>query len=242
MPDGFRALLIGNSRWHWAEQRCDGWSFDHTPPDSLRLQQRPPHLWAAVGAVPPDATLQGLRQVQLRDVPLREAPPWLGVDRALAGWRAWQQLRDVGRGVLVVDAGTVLSLTRVTPAGEFAGGQLAAGMALQLRAMAAGAEALPLPAEPLRTEEHSLAFESQSLFPRETPAAMRCGVRQALLGLIVEAQRISESPLWLCGGDAPELLPRLLARGVPVHHAPNLVLEGLLQLRNEHDLRPIRPD
>jgi hypothetical protein len=29
---------------------------------------------------------------------------------------------------------------------------------------------------------------------------------------------------------------------VPVHHAPNLVLEGLLQLRNEHDLRPIRPD
>lgn len=242
MPDGFRALLIGNSRWHWAEQRCDGWSFDHTPPDSLRLQQRPPHLWAAVGAVPPDATLQRFRQVQLRDVPLREAPPWLGVDRALAGWRAWQQLRDVGRGVLVVDAGTVLSLTRVTPAGEFAGGQLAAGMALQLRAMAAGAEALPLPAEPLRTAEHSLAFESQSLFPRETAAAMRCGVRQALLGLIVEAQRISESPLWLCGGDAPELLPRLLARGVAVHHAPNLVLEGLLQLRNEHDLRPIRPD
>ena len=45
------ALLIGNSRWHWATQRGERWSFDHAAPDPLRIDTTD-LIWAAVGEVP----------------------------------------------------------------------------------------------------------------------------------------------------------------------------------------------
>jgi pantothenate kinase type III len=63
-------------------------------------------------------------RLRVEDVPLAGAPSWLGIDRALAGWEAWRQ---TGGPVLVVDAGTVLSLTRVDGEGRFQGGRLMAG-------------------------------------------------------------------------------------------------------------------
>ena len=32
-----RGLLIGNTRWHWAERTGSQWCFDHGPPDGGRL-------------------------------------------------------------------------------------------------------------------------------------------------------------------------------------------------------------
>ena len=52
-------------------------------------------------------------------------------------WRCSQEQQlDCSRGLLLVDAGTVLSLTRVTADGCFGGGQLIPGYRLQLQAMA----------------------------------------------------------------------------------------------------------
>ena len=77
--------------------------------------------WAAVGAVPESARLPAEARLQLAEVPLEGAPPWLGIDRALAGWWGW---RLAAGPVLVADAGTVLSFTRMDRAGRFAGGRL----------------------------------------------------------------------------------------------------------------------
>ncbi|MBL6740385.1 MAG: type III pantothenate kinase [Synechococcus sp. BS301-5m-G54] len=217
-------LLIGNSRWHWAEFQADRWHFDHSLPDLSRLEITPP-VWAAVGPVPETPFLNKVRRLTLADVPVEGCPPWLGVDRALGAFSAWsrciEQKLDRRAGVLLADAGTVLSLTLLDSAGGFRGGQLIPGLRMQLQAMAAGASGLDLPA---------VDVESPSLFPRETDAAMWRGALQALVGALGEAQRQCGALIWLCGGDAARLEPELIRAGLHVRCDPDLVMKGLVDL------------
>ncbi len=230
-----RWLLIGNSRWHWALDGADGLGGEraldvlHLPPPTAAVD--PPVAWAAVGPVPPQAALPAETRLALEDVPLTEAPPWLGLDRALAGWWA---ARITGSPVLVADAGTVLSLTRVDGRGRFAGGRLMAGAALQLGAMGSGTEALPSLDRPL-----SGAVSGES-WPRATEAAMRRGVAEGLAAAVLEAGRQARAlepgcRIVLTGGDGPTLLP-LLRRASELGeevllHRPDLCLEALVALR-----------
>ena len=170
-------LLIGNSRWHWAAQSAGGTRqyFDDSPEAGLaRLQAWGDHQllgWAAVGPVPPQAGLDPNRRLTTKDVPLAGVPPWLGVDRALVGWQAWRSAGATS-AVLVADAGTVLSLTRVDRLGRFVGGRLLAGAALQLRALSAGTANLPLP--------HGQLILDPDPWPQATMAAMGVGVLRGL--------------------------------------------------------------
>ena len=165
---------------------------------------------------------QDLR-IRLEDVPLPKAPPWLGVDRALGAWMAWrcsqEQKLDCSRGLLLVDAGTVLSLTRVTADGCFGGGQLIPGYRLQLQAMADGT--LGLPSTPEDLDNDAL----QEVFPQQTVAAMQRGVLEAMLASIAAAQQHAQGLLWICGGDAA-LLKRHWSGATEL-----LQLEGDLQLQ-----------
>jgi type III pantothenate kinase len=125
----------------------------------------------------------------------------------------------------VVDAGTVLSLTRISANGSFSGGLLAAGYGLQLRAMVEATAGLKA------TSSLVLEPEEVEAFPFETQAAMRSGAQQSLVGLIRQAHAKSPWPIWLCGGDAPQLLPKLQEQlGVAVLHSPNLVMEAMVEL------------
>jgi type III pantothenate kinase len=233
-----RWLLIGNSRWHWAWPRADGANLGlrHAAPASGPLGEAVSHLiaWAAVGAVPAAAGLAPESRLPLAAVPLVGAPSGLGIDRALAGWQAWRQ----GSGpVLVADAGTVLSLTRVDRDGAFAGGRLLAGAALQWRAMAAGTAALP-PLEPLAAES---VPESVAAWPAATTAAMRSGVLLGLVAAVAEGLEAAlavdpDCRLVLTGGDGPALREPLQARLATVglagrlEHRPALAMEGLAAL------------
>ncbi len=232
-----RWLLIGNSRWHWAAPAPDGLELElrHTapPPGPLGSSATHLHAWAAVGPVPAGVGLPPPLRLHLADVPLRAAPPWLGIDRALAGWQAW---RHVGGAVLVADAGTVLSLSRVDRTGAFAGGRLLAGVALQWRAMATGTAALPL----LEVDGHPSGGEVEA-WPAATAAAMRSGVLLGLAAAVAEALEaaIALDPgyrLVLTGGDGELLegpLRRRLATAGPstrLEHRPALALEGLAAL------------
>ena len=142
---------------------------------------------------------QDLR-IRLEDVPLPKAPPWLGVDRALGAWMAWrcsqEQQLDCSRGLLLVDAGTVLSFTRVTADGCFGGGQLIPGYRLQLKAMAEGTLGLP------STSEDPNNDALQEAFPQQTVAAMQRGVLEGMLASMAAAQQHAQGLLWICGGDA----------------------------------------
>ncbi|KEF42108.1 MAG: hypothetical protein ER33_07720 [Cyanobium sp. CACIAM 14] len=232
-----RWLLIGNSRWHWAEVDLETRGIPGEP--RLRFwhaspEQEPvatPIAWASVGPLPASAGLPVERRLQLADVPLAGAPAWLGVDRALAGWWAARQL---GRPVLVADAGTVLSLTRVDGRGRFAGGRLMAGAALQLAAMGAGTEALPVLAGGLA------AGEQGEDWPQATADAMRSGVVQGLAAAVLEASRQVRAlepgcRIVLTGGDGAALLPWLRSsaelEAEILCHRPDLCLEALVALR-----------
>jgi type III pantothenate kinase len=259
-----RWLLIGNSRWHWARPAAEGegLALEHTPPPALALADRAAavpsaddlaeagrHLfaWAAVGPLPGSlaALLPCERRVSLAAVPLAAAPPWLGIDRALAGWQAW---RCGGTPALVADAGTVLSLTRVDRNGAFAGGRLLAGAALQWRAMAAGTAALP-PLAP-HPEPHQEPDPAPEPWPVATAAAMRSGVMLGLAAAVALAleEAVAAEPecrLVLTGGDGTALrgpLSRCLAgRGLAERLAwrPALALEALAALAPAAESAPL---
>ena len=222
-----RALLIGNSRWHWAQRQGNTVRIEHGLPDPGRIGTNPP-VWAAVGPVPaPLIAHQDLR-ICLEDVPLPKAPPWLGVDRALGAWMAWRcsqkQQLDCSRGLLLVDAGTVLSLTRVTADGCFGGGQLIPGYRLQLQAMAEGT--LGLPSIPGELDNDAL----QEVFPQQTVAAMQRGVLEAMLASISAAQQHAQGLLWICGGDAPLLKSHWSGATELLQLEGDLQLQALLSL------------
>ncbi len=219
-------LLIGNSRWHWATKKNDTWHFSHTKPNPKQIEALAMSLdaWAAVGPIPNNISLNPTKRLNIKDIPLKNSPSWLGIDRALAGWGAFKKVNASGLNsfdLLVADAGTVLSLTRITASGEFAGGQLIPGLSLQLSAMANGTENLNNP-----------GFESTPTrqFPLKTNEAMQRGSLQALIGVLIEATKATKIPLWLCGGDAPILLKELKKHNAYVIHHPNLVLEGMVDI------------
>ena len=234
---GGRALLIGNSRWHWAQRHGQGVRVDHGAPDPDRIGTNPP-IWAAVGPVPEQLRAHQDLRIRLEDVPLLKAPPWLGVDRALGAWMAWrrsqEQELDCSKGLLLVDAGTVLSLTRLTADGCFGGGQLIPGYRLQLRAMAEGTVGLPSTPESPDGEAPQKILPPevfpQEVFPKNTVAAMQRGVLQAMLATIAVAQQNSKGLLWICGGDA-DLLQHHWSGATEL-----LQLEGDLQLQALLDL------
>ena len=241
-----RVLLIGNSRWHWAALGDGALASWHQPPPlAPHLEQGWPELaaWAAVGTVPQGLGLPPERQLRIERVPLRRAPAWLGIDRALAGWWAWRCQR--GGGVLVADAGTALSLTRVDAEGCFAGGRISAGLGLQLRALGSGTALLP-------HLEAGAQLNPLPPWPEATAEAMASGCLRACGAAIAGAWaelvqegsgRQGSSPelqrwqLWLTGGDAEALAPELERLGIPFRWAPDLGLEALAELAG---LRPER--
>ena len=212
------ALLIGNSRWHWAHRHDGRWCFQHAAPDPMRIDTSK-LIWAAVGEVPAALEEAQDSRLLLDDVPLEGCPPWLGVDRALGAWGAWRRQRsngyDLDQGLLLADAGTVLSLTLIDAHGCFRGGRLMPGLRLQLQAMASGTALLPAVTGQQRFDDP---------FPKGTAEAMGQGVMQGLAAAVVDAQQRSGACLWLCGGDAPWLQEELIRRGLSVQMDQQLQL------------------
>lgn len=233
-----RWLLIGNTRWHWAANLGQGFACWHTPPpaqgwaDGASLA-----AWSAVGAVPEQTGLDPARRIELGQVPLQALPPWLGIDRALVGWRAWQIAQAP---VLVADAGTALSFTRVDGQGRFAGGRLLAGAGLQLQALGQGTAQLPALPSLQAGLGDSVGPDPVAAWPLTTEAALRSGVGWGLAAAIATAaqQVWQEEPacqLFLTGGDGALLAPlvrALLGAAGACQHtlAPDLAMEALALL------------
>ncbi len=255
MPDGDLWLLIGNSRWHWAEASGrasarsgpQGLRFSHSlpPADPASLPWQRLRAWAAVGPLPfqgkgDSRTPEGveLRRLQPASVPLHRLPPWLGIDRALVGWQAWRNQGCHGGGaVLVADAGTALSLTRVGGNATFLGGRLQPGLSTQLSSLGLATEFLPqlAPSDPWFDRLH----QPEDLWPAQTEPAMRVGCLLGLAAAVAQAwrelERLEPTALWLTGGDAPGLVPLLQQADVPLQLAPNLALEALVDLSSGPD-------
>ena len=219
-------LMIGNTRWHWASKVKEQWEFFHTCPNPIEFQNKnySELSWASVGPIPKNIQLSPSNKIKLDDVPLSNLPSNLGIDRALASWSAFKKqssFKSKEQDLIVIDAGTILSITKITKKGEFAGGQLISGFRLQLSSMANGA---------LNLENPIIKTIPPETFQYETNNAMIRGSINALVGLILTLFEETKLPIWMCGGDAPIILNELKNTNININHSPNLVLEGMIDI------------
>ena len=218
--------MIGNTRWHWASKKKKAWKYFHTLPNPIEFKNKEYSqlTWASVGPIPENIKLNPSKKIILDDVPLNNLPSNLGIDRALASWSAFkknQSLKSKKKDLIIIDAGTILSVTKITNKGEFAGGQLIPGFSLQLSSMATGALNLETPiVQKIPTE----------LFQHETGNAMIRGSINGLVGLVLKIFEETKLPIWMCGGDAPIILNELKNTNININHCPNLVLDGMIAI------------
>ncbi len=227
MNNGIKYLMIGNTRWHWAIKERNQWRFEHTKPNYTKfIVNKSEYIkWASVGELPADHYLHLSNQIKIEDVPLKNKPAWLGIDRALGAWGAINKAKEIGafsQGIILADAGTVFSLTLIDSSSSFIGGQLTSGLSLNLAAMAKGTQNLTNP---------GLFEKIPAMSPCKTNEAMKRGALQSLIGLLTEAQMNFQMPIWLCGGDSHLIIKALNERKLNINHHPNLVLEGMTLLQ-----------
>ncbi len=219
-------LMIGNTRWHWASKIKNEWKYFHTSPNPIEFNNKETSKinWAAVGPIPKEIVLNPSRKLNLNDIPLLNLPANLGIDRALSAWSAYEKASYFSikkNGLLIVDAGTILSITKITSQGEFAGGQLIAGLKLQLSSMAKGA---------LNLKEPIINVMPKNTFQYKTEDAMIKGSINCLAGAIAQAYDETKFTVWLCGGDSSIIYKELINRSINVKYYPNLVLEGMVNI------------
>jgi len=149
-------------------------------------------------------------------------PLQMGSDRWLAVLAARKQC---SANVIVVCAGTALTVESLTQEGDFLGGLILPGYNVMLNSLAQATARLNQP------------VGQRVDFPCCTEDALASGVLEAMVGAIERArQRLAEytrsvSPLVLItGGDAVHIAPLLAS---PVQIVDNLVLMGLLEVSNE---------
>ncbi len=222
-------LMIGNTRWHWASEFKEKLKYFHTSPNPKEFRNKDYSnlIWSSVGTIPKNINLCASNKISLKDIPLINLPNYLGIDRALASWSAFQKQSNLlikSQDIIVIDAGTILSVTKITKKGEFAGGQLISGFTLQLSSMVNGAKNLETPVSTKIPKE---------TFQYETSNSMIRGAINGLVGLILKILEEEKSPIWLCGGDAPLILNELKNKNIEIYHYPNLVLEGMIDIHKK---------
>jgi type III pantothenate kinase len=250
---GFLGLSIGNSRLHWAWVRNATlqltWDSDHIPPGTplltalQRLINLPESLqgcfpsprdpaapWPNLRliSVVPDQTkvweeYPHRQKITLTDIPLASLYPSLGIDRALALWAAGE---IYGWPVLVVDAGTALTLTGADQNHGLVGGAILPGLGLQLRCLAQFTAALP---------EVKLPSELPPRWAQTTPEAIQSGICYTTLAGVQDflhhwGQRFPSSAVVITGGDRRFLMDHLRL-SPPTVEAPHLILQGLALLQ-----------
>ena len=150
-------------------------------------------------------------------------PERVGTDRVLAAWAAWN-LTDRHAPLLIIQAGTAITVDAVDEHGRYAGGAILPGLRLTLNAMAGGTDLLPQLFTP-----HA-PIELPPLPAKNTEAAMLAGGVAAVIGGIDHLLRRYQDrwsaslPSYLSGGTRAYLSP-LLAH--PVRVVDHLVLLGL---------------
>jgi type III pantothenate kinase len=150
------------------------------------------------------------------------APESTGIDRLCAARAGWERL---GRGHVVIDAGSAVTVDAVNDRGVFLGGAILPGPAMWLESLQADTAQIT---DLIDAERYFAALKS---IGRNTAEALGAGLRFGLVGAVdalVNAHRerlgLPEAPVLLTGGAAPFLGPRLATATTPL---PDLVLDGI---------------
>ncbi|HIG66714.1 MAG TPA: type III pantothenate kinase [Porticoccaceae bacterium] len=139
-------------------------------------------------------------------------PSSLGIDRWLAMVASYSRYQA---SVLVVDAGSAMTLDLVSTEGRHIGGYILPGLTLMRDALWGGTDRVKVDAD----------AASCGIDPAQgTVAAVNQGSLLASIATIEKLRIQYQSNLVVTGGDAKKLLPYLKGK---VDYQPNLVLDGL---------------
>ena len=251
------ALMIGNSRLHWAhfagETLIHAWDTDYLPADIVQqLSQSqtledlaaylpispsphlphsptPPLVLASV--VPSQTALwqtyPNVRVITLDQVPIKGVYPTLGIDRALALWGAG---KNWGFPMLVIDAGTALTLTGADANHHLVGGAILPGLGLQLATLNKRTGQLPTVKIPQQLPQR---------YALNTQEAMQSGVIYTLVAGIkdfIEAwwRDFPNGNIAMTGGDRTLLVNYLQSQfpeiAAPLSVEQNLIFWGMRSL------------
>jgi len=214
-------LLVGNSRLHWAEYFQNKYKFFHTPkdyklPKNINLNSL---IWASVGQSPM-FLLEKENEIKTHDIQLSNLPDYFGIDRALACLAALNIIDNpLKKDLLIVDCGTILSLTKLTANGSIIGGQLAPGFLTQLKSMEYFTKNLTVP------KKYGMPAAD---FLFNTEDAILKGVLNSMIGVINFSFNPVKDILITCGGDSELITSILKAKKTKIINLPNLVLEGMI--------------
>lgn len=146
----------------------------------------------------------------------------LGQDRILCAFGAFKR---AGQAVVIIDAGTAITVDFVDGEGTFQGGAIAPGVALMLRAMHEHTAALP-------AVEPAAPDAARGAFGKDTTHAMLLGARAAAIGMAhhlidTYAGEYGAYPqIVATGGDAVMLFEN---DEIVEHIIPDLQLIGLFE-------------
>ncbi|HEX8915620.1 MAG TPA: type III pantothenate kinase [Humisphaera sp.] len=167
------------------------------------------------------------------DLPMKvltDEPEKTGIDRVLNVAAAYEQ---VEAEVVVIDAGTAITLSVCNDAGEFLGGAIAPGVRMQLDALHERTAALPA----LTNEEFGPPDEP---FGQNTKQAILHGVYHGVRGMVKElveayATKLGRWPEVIAtGGDAEKLFGgwEIVGRVVP-----DLTMYGIAKAYADHHIK-----
>ncbi|MBF2065737.1 MAG: pantothenate kinase [Calothrix sp. C42_A2020_038] len=137
MLESWLGLMIGNSRLHWGlfcrENFVYSWDSNYLSMPDLPCPVAPTLPLFLASVVPSQTVmwqnLPNVKIITLKDVPLQQIYPSLGIDRALAVLGAGVVL---GFPVLVIDAGTALTFTGADNNRVLIGGGILPGLGMQM--------------------------------------------------------------------------------------------------------------
>ncbi|MDJ0702511.1 MAG: pantothenate kinase [Leptolyngbyaceae cyanobacterium MO_188.B28] len=257
------ALIIGNSRLHWAGFRdaafCGAWHTPHLSGSSVQHlvnQSFTPSAWNALlpSGIPPlglpdnqpielwvasvvpqqSALWRTYPQLQLVD---RDRIPLQGIYPTLGIDRIltlWGAGESQGWPVLVIDAGSALTFTAAT-ANHFIGGAILPGLRLQFRSLAQETAALP-------AIEYSGIDPLPIRWARDTSTAIQSGVIYGLLAVIQDyiidwRRQFPDGQVLLTGGDSSLLLTCLQSKAPEIANQlkqdPHLMYWGMRAYRRQ---------
>ncbi|MEB3189752.1 MAG: pantothenate kinase [Snowella sp.] len=236
--DYWLGLMIGNSRLHWSkfqrEKLIKTWETDHFSREEIikNWQEKYPLYFASV--VPQQTELwqpiPQSTQLTLSQIPIADLYPSMGIDRALAALGAGE---TYGFPVLVIDAGTALTLTAINPERKLLGGAILPGLTMQFQSLQQRTAQLPALVLP---------SDLPSLWAADTKTAIESGILYVLLAGIKHFiedwyAQYSQGAIALTGGDADILLKYIntqypsLARSIVIDK--NLIFLGMRSLLSD---------
>ncbi len=147
-------------------------------------------------------------------------PQTLGRDRIAAACGAYARMP--GKNLLVIDAGTCITMDMITHNGFYLGGNIAPGLRMRLRAMHAYTARLPL-VEPGWPE---LPFGDSTTHALQNGACL--GILMEIEGILSRARdAFGEVSVVMTGGDASFLAEKVESE---IFVEPELVVKGLFKI------------